>query len=246
MADRPIERGLADRLVSAVAELGGGVPVDLDRVANALGVSAIVRAPMIEDGRTTWEGGRPRIELRDDRPAERTRFTLAHEIGHILIARDQTVARRTRDLHADDVETLCDWIAASILMPRRWVAGYAGRDQYNLSLLRLVAHRADASMSAAAVRLAEVGNRTCVLLRWQRSPTRWLVVGQAAVPREYAGNLQATPETNTILDQLPNRRDSWREVTLGIFGDDVSLLATAHADRIGSTCVSLLTALSPS
>lgn len=138
MADRPIERGLADRLVSAVAELGGGVPVDLDRVADALGVSAIVRAPMIEDGRTTWEEGRSRIELRDDRPAERAPFTLAHEIGHILIARDQTVARRTRDLHADDVETLCDWIAASILMPRRWAAGYAGRDQYNLSLLRLV------------------------------------------------------------------------------------------------------------
>jgi hypothetical protein len=166
---------------------------------------------------------------------------LAHEIGHILIAHDQKVARRTRDLHEDDVEKLCDWIAASILMPRRWIAGYARRDRYDLSLLRLIAHKADVSMSAAAVRMAEVSRRTCVLLRWQRSTTRWLVVGQAAVPREYSGNLRATSYTNAILDRLPNRRDSWREITFD--ASDVTLVATAHLDRADSTCVSLLTSL---
>ena len=243
MADRPIERGLADRLVSAVGQLGGGVPVDLEQLARALGVSETVRTSMVEDGRTTWVGGRPRIELRGDRSPQRSRFTLAHEIGHILIARDETVARRTHQLEGDDVEKLCDWIAASILMPRSWIADYARRDQYNLSLLRLISNKADVSLSAAAVRLAEVTDRTCMLLRWQRGPSRWLVIGQAAVPRQYSGGLHATPETSAVFDKLPNRRDSWREITLE--SGESTLLAAAHVDRSGSTCVSLLTSLRP-
>lgn len=239
-----MERGLADRLVSTVDRLNGDVPVDLERLAHELGVQEIVRTSMVEDGRTTWIDGRPRIELRSDRPHQRSRFTLAHELGHILIARDERVARRTHALESDEVETLCDWIAASILMPRQWVSRYAPREKYNLSLLRVIANKADVSLSAAAVRLAEVSGRTCVLLRWQRTPQRWLVIGQAAVPRQFSGGLQATPETTAALDALPNRRDIWQEITLDAGG--VALAATAHVDRSGSTCLTLLTSLRPS
>jgi len=241
VADRPIERGLADRLAHAVEQLGGGVPVDLEQLAQALGVSEIVRTEMVEDGRTTWNAGRPRIELRGDRSPQRSRFTLAHEIGHVLLAGDETVARRTHRLEGDELERTCDWIAASILMPRSWIEAYARRDRYNLSLLRLIAHKADVSLSAAAVRIAEVSDRTCMLLRWQRAPSRWLVIGQAAVPREYSGGLQATPQTSTMLDTLPNRRDTWSDITLD--AAERPLVATAHLDRSGSTCVSLITSL---
>lgn len=243
MGDRPLERGIADRVVSAVGQLVGGVPADLEQIARALGVTEIVRTSMVEDGRTTWSGGRPRIELRGDRSPQRSRFTLAHEIGHILIARDGTVARRTHRLERDDIEKLCDWIAASILMPRPWIADYARRERYTLSLLRLIAQKAGVSLSAAAVRLAEVTDRTCMLLRWQRGPNRWLVIGQAAVPRLYSGGLQATPETSAIFDKLPTRRDSWRDITLD--AGDTTLVAAAHVDRSGATCISLLTSLRP-
>jgi hypothetical protein len=241
VVDRSIERGLADRLASAVGRLSGGVPADLEQLARALGVTEIVRTSMVEDGRTTWNNGRPRIELRADRLPQRTRFTLAHEIGHILIAQDETVARRTHQLKGDAIEKLCDWIATSILMPRVWIADYGRRDRYNLSLLRLIAHKADVSLSAAAVRLAEVSDRTCVLLRWQRGPNRWLVIGQAAVPRQYSGGIQAPPETSAAFEELPNRRDTWREITLQ--AGETSLVAAAHLDRCGGTCVSLLTSL---
>jgi Zn-dependent peptidase ImmA (M78 family) len=243
MAERSIERGLADRLVGAVEQLRGSVPIDLERLADALGVSEITRTKMVEDGRTTWSAGRPKIELRTDRAAPRSRFTLAHEIGHILIARDESVARRTHALERDDVEKLCDWIAASILMPRSWIVSYSRRDRYTLSLLRLIAHKAEVSLAAAAVRLAEVSDRTCVLLRWQRAPSRWVVIGQAAVPREYSGGLQATPETSATFDGLPSRHDLWREITLE--DDGRCLSATAHVDRSGATCMTLLTSLVP-
>jgi hypothetical protein len=206
-------------------------------------VTDIVSTIMTEDGRTTWNGGRPQIELRADRPASRNRFTLAHEIGHILIAQDEPVARRTHGLEHDDIEKLCDWIAASILMPRHWISIYARRERYNLSLLRLIAHRANVSLAAAAVRLAEVSDRTCILLRWQRAPSRWVVVGQAAVPRQCSGGLQATPETSGEFDNLPNRHDLWREITMEAGG--VRLLGYAHIDRSGTTCMTLFTSLVP-
>ncbi len=238
-----MERGLADRLARAVEGIVGPVPIDLEQLAKSLGVTDIISTNMTEDGRTTWNRGRPRIELRADRPASRNRFTLAHEVGHILIAQDETVARRTHRLEHDDIEKLCDWIAASILMPRHWISTYARRERYNLSLLRLVAHRANVSLAAAAVRLAEVSDRTCILLRWQRAPSRWVVVGQAAVPRQCSGDLQATPETSRELDDLPNRRDLWREITLE--SDGVRLLGHAHIDRSGTTCMTLFTSLVP-
>jgi hypothetical protein len=243
VVENSIESGLADRLARAVERLGGPVPVDLERLARALGTTDIVLTDMVEDGRTTWIAGQPKIELRADRTSTRNRFTLAHEIGHILISQDETVARRTGGLEHDDIEKLCDWIAASILMPRQWVNQYSHKAQFNLSLLRLVAHKADVSLSAAAVRLAEVSGRTCMLLRWQRGPSRWLVVGQAAVPLQYSGGLVATSETNAQFDSLPRRCDLWRELSLQ--ADLVRLVGTAHVDRSSKSCLTLFTSLAP-
>ncbi len=217
------------------------MPVDLERLATALGVTEIQYTDLTEDGRTTWTRGRPSVELRADRPPTRTRFTLAHEIGHILVDSDESVAHRTHGLAHDDIEVLCDWIAASILMPREWVQPYADRDRYTLSRLRMVAHKAGVSLSAAAVRIAEVGGRTCMLLRWQRAPSRWVVIGQAAVPPRFAGTLQATAETTTIFDSLPNRRDLWHELSLT--AASTHLVGNAHVDRSGKTCMSLFTSL---
>ncbi|MEX2375974.1 MAG: ImmA/IrrE family metallo-endopeptidase [Dehalococcoidia bacterium] len=240
----PPRSHLAEALVRSAFAGRRRVPVDLEGIARDLGVSEVVTAQMTEDGRTTWHGGRPRIELRDGRPKSRTRFTFAHEVGHILIARDESVVRRTRALDADATERLCDEIAAAILMPREWVLPYASREKLTLSLVRLVAHRGQVSLSAAAVRLAEVGGRTCALLRWQRGPARWLVVErQAGVPGRFSGLLEASPSTSELLDQLPSRRDIWVDVLL--MAGERPLHALAHVDRSGSTCLTLLTSIKP-
>lgn len=244
MAEIRIQKGLAESLARLAApQESFGMPVDLPKLARSLGVTEIVMEELTEDGRTIWDDRGPRIELRADRPEARTRFTLAHEIAHVLIERDQTVARRTQGLDHDEVETLCDWIAASILMPRDWVRRYAERSEYNLSLVRLVARRADVSLSAAAVRLAEVGGRVCMLLRLQRAQRRWLIVGHAAVPREYHGTLELTPESSLLIDNLANRRDTWQELSFTVPGQ--VLPAHTHIDRSGDTCLALVTSLDP-
>ena len=109
------------------------------------------------------------------------------------------------------------------------------------SLLRLVANNAGVSLSAAAVRIAEVSGRTCMLLRWQRAPSRWVVIGQAAAPPQFAGSIQATPETSEQLDSLPSRRDVWSELSL--LAGSGRLIGDAHIDRSGKTCMTLFTTL---
>ena len=240
VTERRIPRGWAENLAQlAGRQADPTMPVDLVQIAETLGVTDIVTTHMTEDGRTTWINGAPRIDLRADRPETRRRFTLAHEIAHVLIEQDQTVVRRTHALDHDDVETLCDWIAASILMPRSWMRSFITREHYNLSLIRLIAHRADVSLSAAAVRLREVGGRTCALLRLQRTAKQWLIVGNAGVPLEYHGRLQITPESSTVIDHLTSRRDTWLDLTLAASGN--VLHVHAHLDRSGDTGLALIT-----
>src|SRR5260370_19590375 len=129
--------GLAERLAgTARSQASPAVPIDLGELARALDVRRIEFASMVEEGRTCWIDGRPEIALRSGRPRVRTRFTLAHELGHVLIAdgKSGALAKRTRSLEPSDEEILCDWIAAALLMPRDWVLPYARRDIHSLSL----------------------------------------------------------------------------------------------------------------
>lgn len=242
MADRGLPRGLAENLAHYIAKDAQlDVPIDLAKLARLLGVSSIKEADMVEDGRTLWTSGTPSIELRQDRPRERQRFTLAHEIAHVLIEAKQTVAHRTYRFTHDDVETLCDQIAAAILMPRDWISRYADRAEFNLSLIRLIAHKAEVSLAAAVVRLAEVSDRMCILLRLQRAPKRWVVVGHAAVPADLHGEIELTPETSLVFDKLPIRRDRWQKIILA--SPRGLLEANAHIDKVGNTCLALVTSL---
>ena len=242
MTNRGLPRGLAENIARyGTKNTQLEVPVDLIKLAHHLGVSAVSEAPMVEDGRTTWSDGIPLIELRSDRSRGRKRFTLAHEIAHILIEARQTVAHRKFRFTHDDVETLCDQVAAAILMPRDWISRYANRDVFNLSLIRLVAHKSQVSHAAAAVRIAETSGRTCMLLRLQRAPKRWVVVGHAAVPLDIHGQIEVAPATSEMFDNLPMRRDSWQYLSL--VTPRGTLKGRAHVDRAGDTCLALITSL---
>jgi len=244
-ADQFPQHGFAERLANVVlTSTRSAPPVDLHRIADHLGVVAVQVSPMREDGRTTWSGGRPVIDLRGDRPSPRMRFTLAHELAHVMLARDRSrPVKRTASLTPEREETLCDWIAAALLMPRVWVAPYAMRDALSLSVVRLVAGRAEVSLAAAAVRIAEVGRRTCVLLRWKDSGARWVLAGRAGVPRYMSGYLELGEPTQDLMWTLPRRRDQWHEVQLT--SDGTPFLARAHVDRGRSSCVMLLTEIAP-
>lgn len=101
-----------------------GPPYDPQWVATLLGVEVVPVADA-PDARAVPTGEGPfgvRIEYNPDRPASRRRFSLAHELGHLLfddvaeVIRNRAAIDRAR---SDDwqLELLCNLAAAEIVMP---------------------------------------------------------------------------------------------------------------------------------
>lgn len=238
--------GLAERVAAdlraAFPELCS-LPVDLDRLADLLGVTAVREEEISEEGRVRWLADGPRVELRADRPPMRRRFTLAHELAHVLLSGDQPVGRvARRSLSADPSveEELCDALAAAILMPQPWIKNVVGQRGISLPRLRAISRAVEVSLAAAAVRVAEVGRCTSILLRWRRVPSGWVCASAAAVPPALFGRIRMSERTADAIDEL-HGTDTWVEVSLTFDGTPMD--CTAHVSRSDRGCLMLVTDL---
>lgn len=104
-------------------------PIDLFAIARSRDIR-IVAADMEYDGiLSRSKAGSYLIELNSERRETRKRFTIAHELGHVLFLDEEEpsgepgVRLRERQTHLPEVdveeERLCDLAAAEILMPTR-------------------------------------------------------------------------------------------------------------------------------
>jgi hypothetical protein len=84
-------------------------------------------------GACAWVGVRPTILLRrhESETSRRHRFTAAHEIGHLLLARTDVARRFTLDWYAE--ERLCNLFATSLLIPPEELEEALGNAGANLS-----------------------------------------------------------------------------------------------------------------
>src|SRR5207253_142360 len=109
------------------------------------------------DARTVSAGTTTTIEYNPNRPRERRRYSIAHEIAHTIFP-DYAERVRHRGSHHDAVnkddwqlEMLCNIAAAEFLMP---VGTLPSMDRSSLKIDRLVALRPkyDVSMEAVLIR----------------------------------------------------------------------------------------------
>lgn len=152
-------RQRARRLVFAAMEHGWkGPPFD------PLLLAELVRAeghPTQEvfDARARLVGGRPRIEYNPNRPRARVRFSIAHELGHLLFDDFAHEARhRGAEPARDDdwqLEMLCNLAAAEILMP---AGAFPEFDTSALGIDRILQLRQqfEVSMEAALLRVVRL------------------------------------------------------------------------------------------
>lgn len=110
----------------------------LDERGPAVNVAKLADLPKVEvqtqprhrmptlAGFTQWVDGRWLIVVNRDSVPGRRRFTLGHEIKHVLdhpalkIAYKQ-LGRGDRRKHDQQIETICNYFSACFLMPRTWV-----------------------------------------------------------------------------------------------------------------------------
>jgi len=113
-------------------------------------------SPLPVSGATAWSEGRWMVLLRGSEPQPRQRFSLAHELKHILDHRfiDVLYTAIPPDQRHDFIEQICDYFAGSLLVPRMtlrrlWHGGVTDVGE--------LANRFGVSQPAIQTRLSQVG-----------------------------------------------------------------------------------------
>ena len=159
----------ADNPIDAVAAFVGTFRKSSDSlrdVAFRLGIDRVVEEGLPYDGGIFESNGSLTVKLNSFAAPVRRRFTLAHEIGHLMIAKDLSAAKGCTS--SSKLERACDAIAAELLMPADATRATA-RELKNSSPANLVriAQWFGVSYYTAALRLHRD------LLLWKRKIGFW-------------------------------------------------------------------------
>ena len=205
----------------------------LDDMARRLGVSRIIRERLpFEGGLLRLPDGELVIKLNAQSSFVRQRFTLAHEVAHLLLRTEPAFrGNRKSDVY---LERACDVIAAELLMPSAEAADFV-RDLGSPSPEKLstIASRYSVSMQTAAIRVHnDFKLWKCCIGMWSVAPkikTLWFVG-----PKRW-DNVQpdaSLVERATSSNASFQTKDLWRrgEVTEPVW---LNLLGVGSTSAIG-------------
>ena len=220
-----------------------GTPADLQSVAEWCGAQVTTTSALAEEGVTWWEQGEPRILLRANAVSpQRARFTLAHELGHVITERflhchgDSPAGR---SMERNQIERLCDEVAGALLLPQDLVLRVVGDAQPTLGQLRHLALRGNVSLSCAAVRLRRLGWPVKLLRLDLTHGVR--AIATVGLRRDELQGLEFTPPAQARLQELPMQVEAEVGLDFACRPDGAcrhSLTGTARRSQL--TCVVLL------
>lgn len=193
----------------------------LDAMALRLGVSRILEERLaFEGGLFLLPGGEMVIKLNTASPRSRKRFTLAHEVAHLLLG---TVPAQRSECHNDpELERACDTIAAELLMPTEDATGFVkSLGQPSPEKLKTIAARYSVSLQTAAIRVhSDFQLWKCCVGCWERHPeikTAWFVGKRrwsSVEPDAYALDLALASEDPVKVEEWWQRGSSAQPVSL--------------------------------
>jgi len=170
------------------------VPIDVQQIAERMGISGIVERGGHGDGRLEVEGRCTRIVVRPRTAPGRRRFTIAHELGHHYLRQ-----REIRSLAPSAEERFCNRFAAAVLMPQAWTETRGDQDE-TLAALFTFAADAEVSLSAGLLRLRQLCGWRGSLLRWRSDGKTWQLFAATGLPPQTPLPSSA-PATSSILDR---------------------------------------------
>jgi O-acetyl-ADP-ribose deacetylase (regulator of RNase III) len=150
-----------------------GPPFDPLTLATQFLKMELVASDDVSDARTVPTSTGARIEFNPNRPRERRRYSVAHEIAHTLFP-DCTERVRHRGSHHTDakpqdwqLETLCNIAAAEILMPIGSLPA-PNPAAFSIDMLTRVRPKYDVSMEAVLIRAAHIADFPCAVFAASR------------------------------------------------------------------------------
>ncbi len=183
--------------------------LDLETLARDLRLSILEVNSESFDGALlrSRTGPSGRILVRQDmRETGRKRFTIAHEIGHFVLHRQQRVSCSSAEIanwkdDQTDPERQADGFASELLLPSAEVKKQIGGQWPGFQVVQQIAAYFDVSLTAAARRYCDVAPQSCAVvwtveskIRWMhRSPSfvHWVKVGQEAGEGSFAARALA-------------------------------------------------------
>lgn len=159
---RPLEQheaqGIAERQALRLLELleQHAPPVDVALLSELPGVEVKIQPRLPVSGFSQWTNGRWVIGVNRDDHQVRRRFTLSHEFKHVLddIYIEHLYLDRAGHMDRVRAETICDYFAACLLMPRPWVKAAWTRPMQDVGDLAALF---GVSRTAMSLRLRQLG-----------------------------------------------------------------------------------------
>jgi hypothetical protein len=192
--------------------------VDLERLAEHLGVTEIAKQEMDAEGFVEQlHDGHFKICLRTNRSEQRTRFSLAHELAHIILHKltdssEATLARQYRKFCAVETdintESIADAIAGILLIPPHEISRRLP-ERFSLKRIVELAHGCGASVATSMIRAGWYATQPVVLFhlrRFRRSSNSTPKVMWASASRSLA---KFSPQSAASLLDM-----QWIEATL--------------------------------
>lgn len=153
------------------------IPVPVEAYAGHVG-AAIRQETDLRPNEPGWSfeaAGKCYICINVNDRRERQRFTVCHELAHIVLGIPSdhkampwwSYAKRTRD------EILCDVFAAELLLPYRLFKPIAEKETIGFATLDSLAGRFDASVTATGSRFATVTGARCAFVLSEQGKVRY-------------------------------------------------------------------------
>lgn len=163
--------------------------IDLSELADDLGIivrRGPLRGPL---GAALLVDGQPAVVLAEDQNPLRSRFTQAHELGHLTIPRHRRLLRRKKGLVDEDIqegnpenrtEAEANDFAAELLAPQGLVTSFVTARDTEVGTATALANEFRVSVTSAALRMVEVASTPCAVVQlragrihWFRRPTEF-------------------------------------------------------------------------
>lgn len=159
------------------------VPVDLDRLAAAANAKIKIVDDLSDDesGQTTQIKGKHVIIVNGNHREERQRFTVLHELAHIVLelasqhhGTKLTTGTLMRYGKRPQEEILCDVFAAECLLPYDLFSKDVGGVDISMAAVKEFAEKYKASLTTTGSRFAVSANEPCAFVLSEDGQTRYV------------------------------------------------------------------------
>jgi hypothetical protein len=235
------EERMAARLVE---RLDLRPPIDVDEICGSLADLKYKSFPIEIDGLCLdlkVPGKRPKVWVSKAIPPVRQRFTLAHEIGHIIIPwhsgtiiDDIEMPRSREHSRYREMEAQANRFAAELLMPSVWVTGLSERAEHVAALMHSIREIAQVSYPAAFLKAGKLGRpgfvgaevRDGIVMRSLRTPEThsqppetYIPIDQVRMPAAHEPSIVAGTDATyywwkirASVDDPGGELPPWREI----------------------------------